>query len=114
MGVRRPPRAARSARLAGTGGRTPLHRRTRGACRVPVLPAARANFCNQLRFVALDLLYSHQVQGHVLEYLLENGMTYEEYDWFIRSKSGVRAILGIDYCKANEMVLDERDELRAD
>jgi beta-glucosidase/6-phospho-beta-glucosidase/beta-galactosidase len=73
---------------------------------------ARADFCNQLRFVALDLHYAHQVQGDVLMYLLDNGLTREEYDWFMRMKSGERAILGIDYYKANEAVLDENEELR--
>lgn len=71
----------------------------------------KADFCNQLRFVALDLHYSHQVQADVLFYLMDNGMTREEYDWFMRTKAGERAILGIDYYKANEAAIDDSGEI---
>jgi beta-glucosidase/6-phospho-beta-glucosidase/beta-galactosidase len=67
---------------------------------------ARADFCNQLRFVALDLHYSHQVQADVMKYLLDNGMTWDEYEWFMCQKAGERSILGIDYYKANEALVD--------
>jgi beta-glucosidase/6-phospho-beta-glucosidase/beta-galactosidase len=72
----------------------------------------QADFCNQLRFLALDLHYSRQVRGDVLCYLLDNGMTRDEYDWFMRTKSGERAILGIDYYKTNEALVTEEGELK--
>lgn len=72
---------------------------------------AQADFCNQLRFLALDLHYARQVRGDVLMYLLDNGMTREEYSWFMRMKSGERAILGIDYYNANEAQIADEGEL---
>lgn len=73
---------------------------------------ARAEFCNQLRFVALDLHYAHPVQAEVLLYLMDNGLTRAEYEWFMRMKSGERAILGIDYYDANEAFIDDEGELQ--
>jgi beta-glucosidase/6-phospho-beta-glucosidase/beta-galactosidase len=72
----------------------------------------RAAFCNELRFVALDLHYAHQMTGDVLCYLLDNGFTIEDYHWFMRQRSGERAILGIDYYMANEALADEGSELK--
>jgi hypothetical protein len=71
----------------------------------------RAAFCNDLRFVALDLHYAHQIPGNVLCYLLDNGFTVEDYRWFMHQKCGERAILGIDYYKANEALV-EGEELK--
>jgi beta-glucosidase/6-phospho-beta-glucosidase/beta-galactosidase len=72
----------------------------------------RAEFCNELRFLALDLHYAHQVRGDVLLYLMDNGLTRDEYDWFMREKSGERSILGIDYYQNNEAVIDEEGEIQ--
>src|SRR5579864_8050526 len=38
---------------------------------------------NQKRFVALDLVYGHDVSGLIYEYLREHGMSKAEYHWFI-------------------------------
>ena len=43
-------------------------------------------------------------------YLMDNGLTWEEYQWFMTSRSGERAILGIDYYKANEGLINEEGE----
>jgi beta-glucosidase/6-phospho-beta-glucosidase/beta-galactosidase len=71
----------------------------------------KADLCNELRFAALDLHYARQVQADVLLYLMDNGMTRQEYEWFMHDHSSERAILGIDYYKANEAVIDGEGEL---
>ncbi|HEX6125366.1 MAG TPA: family 1 glycosylhydrolase [Pyrinomonadaceae bacterium] len=66
----------------------------------------KADFENQRRFIALDLLYSVPVRGDVYTYLLDNGMPREEYEWFMSRKIGRRAILGIDYYEWNEKLIN--------
>ena len=65
-----------------------------------------ANFENQRRFIALDLLYSVPVRADVYAYLLDNGMPREEYEWFMAQKVGRRAILGLDYYEWNEKLIN--------
>jgi beta-glucosidase/6-phospho-beta-glucosidase/beta-galactosidase len=68
---------------------------------------AVADFHNLLRFLALDLHYGHQVEGHVLLYLMDNGLTRQEYEWFMRQEAGERAILGLDYYVTNEHIVED-------
>src|SRR5215216_2340531 len=48
-------------------------------------PAAigRAEVLNQMRFLSLDLNYGRRVDSGMYEYLLDNGVTREEYNWFL-------------------------------
>jgi beta-glucosidase/6-phospho-beta-glucosidase/beta-galactosidase len=66
----------------------------------------KADFENQRRFIALDLLYSIPVRGDIYAYLLDNGMPKDEYEWFMSRKIGRRAILGIDYYEWNEKLIN--------
>ena len=66
----------------------------------------KADFENQRRFIALDLLYSVPVRGDIYAFLLDNGMPREEYEWFMSRKIGRRAILGIDYYEWNEKLIN--------
>ena len=66
----------------------------------------KADFENQRRFIALDLLYSIPVRGDIYAYLLDNGLSRDEYDWFMSRKIGRRAILGIDYYEWNEKLIN--------
>ncbi|HWJ92403.1 MAG TPA: family 1 glycosylhydrolase [Flavisolibacter sp.] len=70
----------------------------------PVRPEvmARANFLNQKRFLALDLTYGYPIRVMMYEYLLENGMTKEEYHWFEQNQVSARCIMGNDYYATNE------------
>ncbi len=61
-----------------------------------------ANFLNQKRFLSLDLAYGYQVTVPVYEYLLDNGMTREEYHWFRDNQVAARCIMGNDYYITNE------------
>jgi beta-glucosidase/6-phospho-beta-glucosidase/beta-galactosidase len=65
-----------------------------------------ADFENQRRFIALDLVYGVPVRADVYAYLLENGMTREEYEWFMGQDVARRAILGLDYYEWNEKLIN--------
>ncbi len=63
---------------------------------------ARADFLNEKRFLSLDLSYGHPVSVPMYKYLLENGMTDAEYNWFERNYIKARCIMGNDYYITNE------------
>jgi len=65
-----------------------------------------ADFENQRRFIALDLLYGVPVREDVRQYLFANGMPREEYEWFMNQDVKGRAVLGVDYYKWNEKLID--------
>lgn len=66
----------------------------------------KADFENQRRFIALDLLYGVQVRADIYDYLIDNGMPPEEYEWFMSQKSSRRSILGVDYYEWNEKLIN--------
>ena len=72
-----------------------------------------ADFENQRRFLALDLLYAHPVREDMRDYLFEHGMPPEEYAWFMRQDVGKRAILGVDYYEWNEKLVDSEGHIQA-
>ena len=57
---------------------------------------------NQWRFLSLDLNYGRRVDSDMYEYLLENGMTRDEYGWFHAHRLKQHCILGNDYYATNE------------
>jgi beta-glucosidase/6-phospho-beta-glucosidase/beta-galactosidase len=65
-----------------------------------------ADFENQRRFIALDLLYGVPVRADIYAYLLDNGMPRDEYEWFMLQNIGRRAILGLDYYEWNEKLIN--------
>jgi len=60
---------------------------------------------NKLRFLALDLLYAFPPDADVFLFLMDNGMTREEYDWFMRGEPPGYQIMGNDYYGRNERIL---------
>jgi beta-glucosidase/6-phospho-beta-glucosidase/beta-galactosidase len=54
---------------------------------------ARAAAYNHKRFLSLDLSYGHDVRGVMYEYLMDNGMTREEYHWFLETAARLRSRL---------------------
>jgi len=64
----------------------------------------RAHHLNELRFLALDLTYGNDVRGRTYEYLMDNGMTREEYHFFLDHSVRARCIMGNDYYAVNEHV----------
>jgi beta-glucosidase len=67
-------------------------------------PAAihEAELRNRWRFLSLDLNYGNRVNSDMYEYLLGNGMTKAEYDWFLEHRLKQHCILGNDYYITNE------------
>lgn len=66
--------------------------------------AERAGYLNQKRFLSLDLCYGHDVRARMYQYLTDNGMTREEYDWVMREGTAIKphCIMGNDYYITNE------------
>ena len=65
-----------------------------------------ADFENQRRFIALDLIYAVPTRDDVRTYLFANGMPRDEYAWFMNQTAGDNAVLGIDYYQWNEKLID--------
>jgi hypothetical protein len=61
-----------------------------------------ARFLNQKRFLSLDLTYGFPLNVTMYEYLLKNGMTREEYQWFQQNQVKAKCIMGNDYYVTNE------------
>jgi beta-glucosidase/6-phospho-beta-glucosidase/beta-galactosidase len=67
-------------------------------------PSLETRMFNELRFLSLDLLYAHAPTAEVLIYLLDNGMTRQEYDWFMVGKPPGYQVMGNDYYGRNELI----------
>ena len=61
-----------------------------------------AEFMNCKRFLSLDLNYGRRVNSEMYEYLLDNGMTREEYHFFLNHRLKHHCIMGNDYYVTNE------------
>jgi hypothetical protein len=70
----------------------------------PDNPAAMkpAEALNARRFLSLDLNYSRRVDSQMYEYLMDNGMTREEYEFFQEHRLKQHCIMGNDYYVTNE------------
>lgn len=64
-----------------------------------------ADHLNELRFLALDLNYGYDVCGTMYEYLMDNGMTREEYHFFLDRNVRAVCIMGNDYYATNEHIV---------
>lgn len=62
----------------------------------------QTHFLNEKRFLSLDLTYGYTVSATMYEYLLDNGMTREEYHWFGTSDIKAQCVMGNDYYETNE------------
>jgi len=62
----------------------------------------RAHFYNERRFLSLDLTYGHTIDVVMYRYLMDNGMTPEQFDWFHAHHLKRRCIMGNDYYATNE------------
>jgi beta-glucosidase len=69
--------------------------------------ADRCEMLNERRFLSLDLNYGRRVSSGMYEYLLDNGMTDQEYDSFMRQNLREHCIMGNDYYTTNEHLLVE-------
>ncbi|MEO5997564.1 MAG: family 1 glycosylhydrolase [Chitinophagaceae bacterium] len=64
-----------------------------------------ANFLNEKRFLSLDLTYGYPLKATMYKYLVDNGMTNEEYHWFENNQVNARCVMGNDYYITNEHVV---------
>jgi len=64
-----------------------------------------AQFYNDKRFLAFDLTYGYPVSSMMYEYLLDNGMTREEYHWFGNNHVKAISVMGNDYYITNEHIV---------
>jgi beta-glucosidase len=67
-------------------------------------PAAihAAELLNSQRFLSLDLNYGRRVDSEMYEFLMDNGMTREEYHFFFGRHLKPHCIMGNDYYVTNE------------
>jgi len=63
---------------------------------------AHAEEMNQQRFLSLDLNYGRRVDSGMYEFLLSNGMTKREYDFFLGHHLRRHCVMGTDYYLTNE------------
>ncbi len=68
---------------------------------------ASAEYLNERRFLSLDLNYGARVNSEMYRFLRDNGVTDEEYDFFMREHLKSHCIMGNDYYERNEHSVDE-------
>jgi beta-glucosidase len=61
-----------------------------------------AELMNARRFLSLDLNYGKRLESEMYEYLMDNGMTREEYHFFLENQLKRHCIMGHDYYVTNE------------
>ena len=60
---------------------------------------------NKQRLISLDLLYAYPPDADICHYLMDNGLTREEYDWFMVGEPPGYQVMGNDYYGQNEKIL---------
>ncbi|WP_206076842.1 family 1 glycosylhydrolase [Massilia horti] len=60
---------------------------------------------NERRFLTLDLNYSHAPSARMYEYLRQNGMTREKFNYFMDRNIWPSCIMGTDYYENNELIV---------
>ncbi|KAA9331638.1 glycoside hydrolase family 1 protein [Hymenobacter busanensis] len=65
----------------------------------------KAHHMNEKRFLSLDLTYGYPVSVTMYEFLLDNGMTRDEYHWFGQTDIKAKCVMGNDYYRTNEHLL---------
>ena len=68
-------------------------------------PSKETKLANKQRFISLDLLYAVPPDADTCHYLMDNGLTREEYDWFMAGEPPGYQIMGNDYYGRNERIL---------
>jgi beta-glucosidase len=61
-----------------------------------------AEIANSKRFLSLDLNYGKRVDSEMYEYLLDNGMTRDDYHFFLANRVKQHCVMGNDYYVSNE------------
>jgi beta-glucosidase len=61
-----------------------------------------AEIMNAERFLSLDLNYGRRIESEMFEFLMDNGMTRDEYHFFLDNNFRHHCIMGNDYYVTNE------------
>jgi beta-glucosidase/6-phospho-beta-glucosidase/beta-galactosidase len=61
-----------------------------------------AEVMNAKRFLSLDLNYGRRIESEMYEYVMDNGMTRDEYHFFLHHHLKHHCIMGNDYYVTNE------------
>ena len=72
-----------------------------------------AKILNEKRFLSLDLVYGHPISVPMYEFLLQNGMSKDEYNWFMNNSRKNRCIMGNDYYITNEHIVSSDGSTKA-
>jgi beta-glucosidase/6-phospho-beta-glucosidase/beta-galactosidase len=72
-----------------------------------------AELANARRFLSLDLNYGRRVDSEMYEFLMDNGMTREEYHFFMKNNLKHQCIMGNDYYVTNEHLVSADGSMRA-
>jgi beta-glucosidase/6-phospho-beta-glucosidase/beta-galactosidase len=72
-----------------------------------------AEIMNARRFLSLDLNYGRRVDSEMYEYLTDNGMTRDEYHFFLTHKLKQHCVMGNDYYVTNEHRVTEGGSMHA-
>jgi beta-glucosidase/6-phospho-beta-glucosidase/beta-galactosidase len=67
--------------------------------------AEQARTYNEKRFLAADLVFAHHIDDVMFEYLMDNGMSREEYHWFFEHEVKSHCVMGNDYYFTNETMV---------
>jgi beta-glucosidase len=73
----------------------------------------QAEVMNSQRFLSLDLNYGRRVDSEMYEYLMDNGLTRDEYHFFLDCRFKQHCIMGNDYYVTNEHRVAENGQTRA-
>ena len=68
---------------------------------------------NQQRFLSLDLNYGRRVDSGMYEFLMDNGMTREQYHFFLDHNLRRYCVMGNDYYVTNEHRVEADGQTRA-
>jgi beta-glucosidase/6-phospho-beta-glucosidase/beta-galactosidase len=81
---------------------------------LPVRPEAeeRATFLRELGFVAWDVTYGRDLTSAIRDFLVTNGMPEAQLAWFAEHASAAGCIVGHDYYRGTEFLVDVRGRPR--
>ena len=68
-------------------------------------PSQEIKLRNKLCLLSLDLLYAHVPDADVCMYMMDNGLTRAEYDWFMAGEPPGYQVMGNDYYGRNERIV---------
>lgn len=71
-----------------------------------------AEVMNARRFLPLDLNYGMRINSEMYEYLMDNGMTRDEYHFFLDNHLKHHCIMGSDYYNTNEHLVSKDGSTR--